>query len=189
MDINWISFGKCWYLPPKQVKYPKPPTQKLINLGKKQFGKTPDDYLKELGITDELFDEFYSLIGPKDWREKAEKNPKYSKVFEWIKFRDEFNSWLDATDIAKEYSKKVEAAYKVSKQNESFCGQELNKSGTLIAFRVANDETRTVRYSLIGELNTAGGVCEDCPGIYKEDIVEKYAVIFDMDKFRKEELF
>ena len=58
------------------------------------------------------------------------------------------------------------------KKTGSFVDSGLNKPGTLIEL---DDGTQY----LIGDINTVGGVCDDCIAVEPETIIKRYAIVYE----------
>jgi hypothetical protein len=79
------------------------------------------------------------------------------------------------------------------KLNSTIEWQEVNKSWwdfSLITYETRNDPPpvkpgmlldTSIGILLVGDINDAGGVCDDCKGIRNDDIVKRVAIIYEKD--------
>ncbi len=149
--MNWITCNLPWYFYFYNNRPKLPNLEKKI---KKHFGKTPEEAYKALPAKDQ---KGFKLA---------------SKKFK--EFSDQVRQWQREQPEIKAYYEEVNAI-SVENSNKSFCGRGLNKAGTLIEVSHNN----VVKQYLIGDINTLGGVCDDCMAFENDAIVLRYKVVYD----------
>lgn len=149
---KWIKCGLPWTYYGDWMALPKPPifTKQI----KKLFGKT--------------IGQAYGAIPVKVTKSKEYK----SAVREYQAFRNKVEAWIKEQPESEAYNEKMKQLDEAEKQ-KSFCGRELNKPGTFIEI----SDNKIVKQLLIGDINTLGGVCDDCMGFSKDTIVVRYKVL------------
>lgn len=156
MNNRWIKCGLPWTYYGDWTTLPKPPMfNKQV---KKLFGKTvAQAYGSIPGVND----------GGLDLKSKEYK----AAVKAYKAFREKVEAWIKEQPETKAYSESVKKMNEVEKQ-KSFCGMELNKPGTLIEIL----DNKILKQLLIGDINSLGGVCDDCMGFSKDAVVVRYKV-------------
>lgn len=99
-------------------------------------------------------------------------------VLEHHKFVRVIDEWFSIQPEWLEYQEKSEKAsedYKKRCAETYFSAKEVNRSGTLIEVK---DGDKTY-FQLIGDINTAGGVCNDCMGFSRDAIVLRYKTVYN----------
>lgn len=162
---NWIKCGLPWTFYGDYKDAPQPPNLKKDE--KKEFGKTTEQAYKELtkmlGGAKYSTPEYEAIVNGKEYKAAQRKYKKFAdKVREWMK---DHPAWIQYQIASKSYSE--------CETSKSFCGRELNKPGTLIEVLQNGEKCQF----LIGDINTLGGVCDDCMGFSKDAVVVRYKVI------------
>jgi len=161
---KWIKCGLPWTFYGDWKDMPSPPL--LKNEMKKEFGKTTEQAYKEfdslLGGARFNTPEYERIVKTKEYKAAERKYKKFSKkVQEWMKTQP---AWVA-------YKTQIEINDKAERQ-KSFCGKELNKPGTLVEIL----DNKELKQYLIGDINSLGGVCDDCMGFSKNAVVVRYKV-------------
>lgn len=156
---RWIKCDLPWTYYGDYKDSPQPPNLKKET--KKEFGKTAEQAYKEL---EKMLGgaEYDEVVKNKEYKAAQRKYRKFSdKVREWMKLHP---AWVAYQEAIK--------AYDDGENQKSFCGRELNKPGTLIEVLIGKE----LKQLLIGDINSLGGVCDDCMGFDKNAIVVRYKV-------------
>lgn len=136
-------------------------------------------------IYDNLIDELEKIYKPifsnlekekygisQDELEESLSN-KDANTDEIIEKIDEINKWLMLRPEHAEYMYKYNnLKSKAASSCNDFYHSEINRPGTLI-------QLESGKVMLIGDINTAGGVCNDCAGIDDDDKIIKYSILFE----------
>jgi hypothetical protein len=147
---KWIKCGLPWTHYGDWKDYPKPPN--LDKEIKKLFGTTATEMYKTLPKIDD---------------------PGFKKASnKYKRFVRKVNEWSKEHPLTKSYYELLKSIDEENRK-KSFCGMELNKSGTLVEIL----DNKQLKQFLIGNINTLGGVCDDCMGFSKEAIVVRYKVL------------
>lgn len=189
-NINWIECNLPWsnpksafadYFDSIEDSFPR---EEVDILTKKEFGvtlfeleqeaaKIPLAAIVRLHRLEEEYDMSKSL-------EELMKLTKDQEVIKYLKIRilsEKIEDWESNLDICKEYYDKLDSI--LDKKNEepadpvSF--SSIAKPGMLI-------ELESGKQMLIGHINEVGGICEDCMGINKSDVIKRYAVILKFEE-------
>lgn len=161
MNNRWIKCGLPWTFYDWNYQ-PEPPNLKKEE--KKKFGKTTEQAYKELeamlgGARFATF-EYDRVVKTKEYKSGKRAYKKFcAAVQDWVK---DHPSWIEYQQKLKDFDEEV--------KRKSFCGRELNKPGTRIEILVGKE----LKQYLIGDINTLGGVCDDCMGFGKDVIVVRY---------------
>jgi hypothetical protein len=189
---EWIECNLPWQV---RLEWPEMPSAPDMDAQiKNQFGVTeaeleaqffPGDY----GCTSEhpLFLEFREVreqleneFPEEEVKQKLQLHPSVAvqtvlafrgirkSINEWAEAQPEWLAWVQEHDKAHETHKKAEGVL-------SFCGQDLNRAGTVIEFE---DEGKLCQM-MIGTINELGGSCDDCRGISNETIILRYKVLWN----------
>ena len=167
MSNRWIKCGLPWTNHGNWDKTPAPPN--LNKEEKKEFGKTTEQAYKEL----------YALLGGATYGtpayEKIVKSKEYKTAQKKYKnFADKVRAWMQNQPAWIDYQE-VLKAWSDCESQKSFCGKGLNKPGTLVEVL----DNKELKQHLIGDINTLGGVCDDCMGFSKDAVVVRYKVLGD----------
>lgn len=194
MKINWIEFGLPWYVsdlaPDEELQslLPTYPREQLAPIVREKFGTTYEEIDEKIESIPEkkksrLMLKFNELQKKFDYEKERKElidltdDKELKKYLNMIQLRADINAFEVETDIFKNYRKKdnqIRAEYFKSRPKKSF-RPDLAKPGTLI-------ELQSGKRMIIGHINALGGVCDDCSGINDEDIVVRYAVIYNGDE-------
>jgi hypothetical protein len=155
--INWIEINLPWY---KSVDYPAVPN--LSQREKETFGKSGDEYRKEITIDEKL-----NLLSILDI------DSDIVAIKEYDSFRVKVDVWYESQPEMIQWRKDLALAIEKAKE-ESFSQKELNNPGTLI--QMENGDIH-----LIGSINALSGVCDDCCEFEKDAIVKRYAILIDLE--------
>lgn len=186
-NINWIECNLPWnnesnesYINWKnlQPKYPKDEADKLV---KEKFGLTYDEInsvVTPLSVISNFENLQYNFSYEKNLKEllTLTSDPDLIKFIRHKILLQEILEFEDSLPIVQQYSEQYDLAYN---EYEKSCKENISKnffptlakSGTLI-------ELESGKVLLIGDINEEGGVCNDCLGINKSDIIKRYAVIY-----------
>ncbi len=149
---GWIKCGLPWTYYGDWEDAPQSPSFKKEV--KKQFGKTEEQAYKEL----------LKVTGKGAKKAQKEYRDFCQKVREWTKNQP---AWVDYQEAL--------AAWNKEESQKSFCGKKLNIPGTLVEIQ----DGKVLKQFLIGDINTIGGVCDDCMGFGKDAVVVKYKVLHE----------
>ena len=112
-------------------------------------------------------------------------NPSVDLVLRWRKLRRQVSDWEsiqpETIEVERLNSAAAEEYYRI-KGTISFRHNNLCRPGVLI--EAVNSKGEAFQL-LIGDINTAGGVCNDCSGINDEDIVKRCRVVWTSEKEKK----
>ncbi len=127
-----------------------------------------DDRIKEkFGITqDEAFEKYLTGKTGKSFHDCPEYDEIDAKISDWKFEEPEYIEW---NKLCKEWDEKQD---QIKKDNPTFCGNNLNKAGTLI-------KLEDNRVFLIGHINRNCGVCDDCVGFSGNAVIKEYSVIYE----------
>jgi hypothetical protein len=153
MSAKWVKCGLPWTYY-EDTDYPAAP--KLDKEIKAEFGKTPTEYYTYLCKT-------YGFETNKEY-------VKESKAYR--RFCEKVRAWVKEQPATKKHQKELEA-YNAELAKKSFCGRKLNQPGTLIEVKIDGE----LKQLLIGDINTLGGVCDDCMDFGRDVIVVRYKVL------------
>lgn len=92
-----------------------------------------------------------------------------TKYYEWYNKQPEVIAWNDECA-------QIRSRREAKEAEMSFCGKGLNKPGVQIEVKSTYENEKISRY-LIGDMNTSGGVCDDCRAVNDDDIVLRYRVL------------
>lgn len=159
---KWIKCGLPWTFYGDYEDSPRPPSLKKEE--KNEFGKSTEQAYKELvkmlGGAKYATPEYEEVVNTKEYKAAQRAYKKFcDKVREWMK---DHPLWLTYQAQIKTYSDNMD--------KKSFCGRKLNMPGTSIEVLVGKE----LKQYLIGDINSLGGVCDDCMGFDKNTIVVRY---------------
>ena len=165
MNNKWIKCGLPWTFYGDWKDAPKPPSLKKEE--KKEFGKT----------TEQAYKEFVDMLGGAKYATPEYEEIVKSKAYkaagrQYKKFVGEVNEWMKSHPLWVAYQKAIKT-HDEEQGQKSFCGKELNKPGTLIEVL----DNNILKQYLIGDINSLGGVCDDCMGFGKDAVVVRYKVL------------
>lgn len=186
--LKWIKCNLPWSgeidsVPNEVFDSVKWPEDELDVLTREKFGTTHTEVsnkIETIGSEEILFDKFLDLQSKYDYektREELINLTEDTQLKEYLRLtflRSEIQMFENQTDIIAKYNEernKVINEYKASRPKKSFW-PDLAKPGVLI-------ELESGKRLLIGDINSNGGVCDDCRGISDSDVVVRYAVIYD----------
>jgi hypothetical protein len=202
---EWIECGLPWYCELTSSIRPKYEYPDLDDEMRRVLGYTQAELeMKHFGTKDcryvssDIFNEFYSCKtkierdlmneGITDERFSKETNRRLAALnnenvnntLEFFRKYKVLTEWIKAhplTKLANEHNDKLaQEANKNRQENAtSFTGRGLVKSGVLMEVK-AGDKISQI---LIGDINEAGGSCDDCRGISDRDIVVRYKRIWE----------
>lgn len=165
MSNKWIKCDLPWTHYGDYKNSPEPPN--LNKETKKEFGTTVGQAYKELekmlGGVVYATPEYNEIVKSKEYKAAQRKYKKFSdKVREWAKTHP---AWVTYQEVIKAYSN--------DESQKSFCGRQLNEPGTMIEVLIGKE----LKQLLIGDINSLGGVCDDCMGFGKDTVVVRYKIV------------
>jgi len=161
---GWIKCGLPWTYYGDWKNMPEPPS--LSKEEKKEFGTTTVQAYREL-------EKFYKGCKQPGEYDKVTKTKEFKAAQrKYKKFANKVQEWRKNHPLYLEYQEDI-AAYDKEISLKSFCGQKLNKPGTLLEIKIGKE----LKQCLIGDINILGGVCDDCMGFGKDAIVVRYKVL------------
>lgn len=190
IEIKWIECNLPWREDYEEISedvasaFPKFPKEELNALSYKKFGITIDDLdnqdvMNDLDVKRELIQLEMKYDNISNLRDLLKLTDSH-KLISLIKFKilkAEIQEFENSSEIYKKYSEELESErsrYKNVRPKKSFY-PDLAKPGVLV-------ELESGKQMLIGDINAAGGICDDCKGIKNTDIVKRYAIIIELKK-------
>lgn len=190
-ELKWIEVNLPWHVRIDYEAAPKPPN--LDEDVKAKFGVTENElasfYNRYLADYRDITGNVYKVFSELPDEEQAQNYDEFRKTY--LAAREAENPELFAK--VAEYRERDEAIadfcydhplmiewqqkrteWDETQKRESFCRQIV--PGMLIEFASG------ARH-LVGSINAAGGVCDDCAGVEDDDdVVVRYAMVFDFSK-------
>lgn len=162
MSNRWIKCGLPWTYHGDWKDVPQPPNLKKEE--KKEFGQTTEQAYKEL--VKALNGAKYATVE----YEEVVKSKEYKAIQrKYKKFCDKVREWMKSHPLWLIYQEQIKA-YNEGETNKSFCGRKLNTPGTVVEIL----DNKVLKQFVIGDINTLGGVCDDCMGFGKDAVVVRY---------------
>lgn len=108
------------------------------------------------------------------------KDPRSSNLIKYRLFMLEYDKWYNEQEECAAINKlrdevMEEARIYNIEHNPSFCRLGLNAPGTIIEFINTDGEAEQL---LIGHMNTASGVCDDCCAFSRNTIIKRYKIVW-----------
>jgi hypothetical protein len=150
------------------------------------FEEDAPDLDKEMeGLFGKSSQELYDKISNEEWdlfldnEEKASQETR-NKILKYRELAGKEREFEDNNPEMQAWEKRKEEFYNLQDKKflekfPSFCGKGLNKSGILIEVKIKNE----VKEFLIGDINEAKGVCDDCVEFGNDTIVLRYKIIWN----------
>lgn len=190
--MEWIEANLTWYVNYEAVDAAYKPFPPLDERAREVFGKSFDEVSKEYFGDSSKWDapltESYEAhraalaksMGLFDYDRAVTEELRKSEIsdvkryLEFEDFADKYNDWYSEQPEVKEIEIFNERIREEGYIN-NFCGQKLNKPGTLVEIK---DKQGKIKQYLIGDINKSGEVCNDCMPFEDDDIVVRYKVVY-----------
>lgn len=179
---NWIEINLPWYVYSNYNDMP--PLPDLFDREREVFGTTIEENREAIKKSFDIYKEikrknlpegsFASEEIREQMKEKYQDNPDVILVLNHFDLDDRINEWYDEQPEVLAFNK-LNKIYEDKLDEKSFTGRKLNKPGTLI-------ELADGAIHLIGSINSAAGVCDDCRAFTNDTIVKRYKVIYEWKK-------
>lgn len=200
---EWIELNLPWFVKDYQARVGKT-FPNFNERAKKELGETtaevaartievlprdPDKFMHapEIDHFDEVRNKIRINLTDENWGEGFEEEVMrrlsdlgdviVNNVLEYRAFNKKFNLWYDAQpEVIEVVRHNRELWDRLDREEalQSFCGMKLNNAGTLIEF----EEDGVTSQQLIGDMNTSGGVCNDCMGVREDTIIKRYKIVW-----------
>jgi len=178
---EWIDVNLPWYKDIGSPKYlPYPDHKEKI---KEVFGFSLEDLKSDWSEIPEKDQDRLFFLSKEDLANLALQNDKNALLL--LKYRDSLakvTEWESAQEDNKEIQIKnaeISNYHKEKESKSSFSRSEYCRPGVLIEYK---DYRGEIVQDLIGDINAAGGVCDDCRTIDNSTIILRCKVIFNFDK-------
>lgn len=199
MMNDWIEINLPWYnlsedRDPPYEEYPDHSVQIAEMLGEVQTEyEKLEELLKEydnpfstefLRLKYELQDS--GVVEDIEGALKALHNPAVDKVLRLREIRGQISDWEDShpDNIAvAQRNALIHEEFKKWQGTVSFTYNKLCQPGTLLECESTDGKTFQL---LIGSINRAGGICNDCRGIQDDTIVKRCLVVWSPENKEKE---
>lgn len=116
---------------------------------------------------------------PANWNDESLEDQLLYKEFR--EFKVKIEEWYDLQPEIIEvesFNKEALKRFKEIEKAKSFSRSEWAKPGVVIEVLRSDG---TISQMMIGDINTNGGVCNDCAGISSSDIIKRYKIVWSKE--------